>query len=461
MHTPANRPDHWKRYVLILAVVWTIIIAVSFAWNRYELKQEVEESARIQANMAYDKNIVYRRWNTDHGGVYVEVTGDVQPNPYLAGMPERDVITPSGRTLTLMNPAFMMRQIYEITQVEYGISERLIGIDPLNPANLPDSWEAEAIKSFERGTRIISAIDYTDGAGSMRLIRPLITEKRCLGCHASQGYLEGDIHGALSIIVPLAPLWKAQRHYGLTLLAAHVIIWLIGIIGIALVSIRLKHNEEEIQNALYDKETLLYENEKLLTGIHQRITNNLQTIEALLQIQSHAVERGDNVQVKDVLVDFRDRIRSMTEIHELLHHSGEFSSVDFRKCMEVVGGNLIRNHNMEDRVEFKVEGNLTIGIIRATPCSLILNELISNSLRYAFPNDRKGNIKVTLLEETPGDVEIKVSDDGVGIDESIDWRNPVSVGLDLVNGLVIQIQGTLELDRSHGTEFSIKFKRDD
>ena len=112
-----------------------------------------------------------------------------------------------------MNPAFMMRQIYEITEVEYGIYERLISLDPLNPANLPDSWEADAIRSFERGARGISTIDNTAGVERMRLIRPLFTEKRCLGCHASQGYSEGDVHGALSIIVPLAPLWEAERHY--------------------------------------------------------------------------------------------------------------------------------------------------------------------------------------------------------------------------------------------------------
>ena len=461
MGTSANRSYHWKRYVITLAVVWTIIIVASYVWNRYALKLEVEETARVQANMAYDKNIVYRRWNTDHGGVYVEVTDDIQPNPYLAGMPERDVITPSGRTLTLMNPAFMMRQIYEITEVEYGIYERLIALDPLNPANLPDSWEADAIRSFERGSRGISAVDYTAGVEKMRLIRPLFIEKRCLGCHGSQGYSQGDVYGALSIIVPLAPLWKAERHYLLTLTAAHSILWLIGIIGIALVSVRLKNNEEDLQSALYDKETLLNENEKLLTGIHQRITNNLQTIEALLQIQMSAVERGQKVKVKDVLVDFRDRIRSMTEIHELLRRTGEFSSVNFTECIMVVGRELIKSHDMEGRVKFSVDGKLKIGIMRAIPCSLILNELISNSLNYAFPVDRKGEIKVTLAEETSGDVEIRVSDDGIGIAESVDWKNPVSIGLDLVNGLVIQIGGTLELDRSHGTEFIIRFKRDE
>ena len=82
MGTPSKRPYHWKRYVLVLAVVWTCIIAASLSWNRYELKLEVEETARTQANMAYDKNVVYRRWNTDHGGVYVEVSDDIQPNPY-------------------------------------------------------------------------------------------------------------------------------------------------------------------------------------------------------------------------------------------------------------------------------------------------------------------------------------------------------------------------------------------
>ena len=103
-----------KTYVLILAVVWTIIFAVSLAWNMLQVKQKTLEAARIQARTVHAKDIIYRRWNTSYGGVYVPVTKKTQPNPYLSGIPERDITTLSGTTLTLINPAYMTRQVHEL-----------------------------------------------------------------------------------------------------------------------------------------------------------------------------------------------------------------------------------------------------------------------------------------------------------------------------------------------------------
>ncbi|MBE9531417.1 MAG: DUF3365 domain-containing protein, partial [Proteobacteria bacterium] len=228
----ARPVKHWKRYVLLLAIAWTIIIASSLAWNLFEVKRWVLETARIQANMAYEKNIMYRRWNTQHGGVYVEVTKDVKPNPYLKDIPGRDLTTLSGKTLTLINPALMMREIYEMTEIEHGFNERLVSLDPLNLENMPDKWEAEALRKFERGALHVDTIDKIGGFERMRLIRPLTTERSCLVCHAAQGYMEGDVQGAISISLPMKPLWKSARRSASMLVAAHVLLWLIGGVGI-------------------------------------------------------------------------------------------------------------------------------------------------------------------------------------------------------------------------------------
>jgi signal transduction histidine kinase len=191
--------------------------------------------------MAYTKNIIYRRWNTEHGGVYVEVTGDVQPNPYMEDIAERDIVTPSGKMLTLINPAFMMREMEAITKTEHDLSERLVSLAPLNPGNGADPWEAEALRGFENGATGVSTVTEVAGVQSMRLVRPLTTEKSCLRCH--EGYAEGDVQGAISITLPMEPLWAAARRSAYTLVTAHILLWLLGSGSILLVVMRLRRNE--------------------------------------------------------------------------------------------------------------------------------------------------------------------------------------------------------------------------
>lgn len=444
--------QYWKRYALFLAIAWSVIIAGSLVWNLFEVKRWVVETARIQANMAFDKNIMYRRWNTEHGGVYVKVSDDVQPNPYLKNIPDRDLKTLSGQMLTLINPALMMREVYEMTEIEHGFNERLVSLDPLNPESMADKWEADAIRKFERGAKQIDTLDEVLGFERMRLIRPLTTEKSCLVCHAMQGYMVGDVHGAISITLPMKPIWASARRSVSMLVSAHILLWLLGGIGIIMAATRLRQSEEVVSLALAEKEMLLRD-------IHHRVKNNLNILSGLLQIQSRSIERGDVIPGPDVLDNFRDRIRSMAEIHELLHDSGDVSRVDFHECVDVVGKDLVNTYDMSGRVNFHVRGDVDLGLDMATQASLIVSELVTNSLKHAFPGDMKGDIEITLSQEEHGEVIISVADNGVGLGEDIDWRYPVSIGLDLVNGLVIQLGGTLDLDRSKGTNFIIKFMK--
>ena len=102
-----------EQYLWALAVVWTIAIAASLWWNIFHHKETILEEASIQAGIAYEKDIIYRLWSAGHGGVYVPVTKETQPNPYL-DVPEREIKTPSGKKLTLVNPAYMTRQVHEL-----------------------------------------------------------------------------------------------------------------------------------------------------------------------------------------------------------------------------------------------------------------------------------------------------------------------------------------------------------
>ncbi|MCK5195616.1 MAG: ATPase, partial [Desulfobulbaceae bacterium] len=113
------RSSRFKRYAWVLAVVWTVIIAASLVWNVIQVRRNTLDAARIQARAAFEKDVIYRRWNAEHGGVYALVTEETQPNPYLK-VSERDVMTPLRKPLTLINPAYMTRQVHELAEEKYG-----------------------------------------------------------------------------------------------------------------------------------------------------------------------------------------------------------------------------------------------------------------------------------------------------------------------------------------------------
>lgn len=166
------------------------------------------------------------------GGVYVPVTEQVQPDPYISYIPERDVRTPSGRLLTLINPALMVRQFNELARETYSARGHLSGLDPINPTNHPDPWEAQALVRFQQGEEEVSEIADLDGASYLRLIRPMVMGKNCLACHQQQGYREGDLAGGISVSIPLAPLHQAADRRIHALAYAHGLLWLLGLAGI-------------------------------------------------------------------------------------------------------------------------------------------------------------------------------------------------------------------------------------
>jgi PAS domain S-box-containing protein len=222
-----------KRYGWVLIGVWTLVAAVSLGWN---LLQDKEEALRVARNIAltnYERDVLYRRWASGHGGVYVPVTPDTPPTPYLARQPERDLTTPSGRRLTLINPAYMTRQVYELAQQSGLPQGHLTSLKPLRPENAPDPWERQALEAFERGQGEVTAVVSINGQPFIRLMRPFHTEASCLACHEEQGYKLGDIRGGISVSVPMHPIMPKNLHtWSLTL--GHLALWFLGVMGIVL-----------------------------------------------------------------------------------------------------------------------------------------------------------------------------------------------------------------------------------
>ena len=149
-------PNIWK-YGVVIAIGWTLFVAISIFWNLSLKRSEIERSAIIQAEAAWQKDIVYRRWNASHGGVYVPVTEETPANPYLE-VPNRDIQFPDGRLLTLINPAYMIRQVNELGIEAFDIWEHITSLKPIRPENRPDQWEINALQEFERNVSEVSSI---------------------------------------------------------------------------------------------------------------------------------------------------------------------------------------------------------------------------------------------------------------------------------------------------------------
>ncbi len=217
-----------------------------------------------------------------------------------------------------------------------------------------------------------------------------------------------------------------------------------------------KNVEEQIRASLEEKEILIKE-------IHHRVKNNLQIISSLLNLQAV------NITDEDMLSMFRDsqhRVRSMALVHEQLYKSKTLASVDFGQYIRNLAGQLTRSHGTRSAgVVVKIDAeNIFLGIDSAVPCGLIVNELITNSFRYAFPDDIPSieenlfnEIHITCQMNASNKYVLTVGDNGVGLPEGLNFRNTESLGMQLVCTLTDQLGGAIEVHQNDGAEFRIEF----
>jgi len=212
-----------------------------------------------------------------------------------------------------------------------------------------------------------------------------------------------------------------------------------------------KHAEEQLKESLKEKEILLRE-------IHHRVKNNMQVISSLLMLQE---ELSEDEKVIEMLKDSQNRITSMALIHEKLYLSENLSKIDLKEYIDELVSGLFQSYGIsEDKVALNINAeNVLSGIDSAIPCGLIINELVSNSLKHAFPEDESGEINIFIRSTDEDMVELIISDNGVGIPKDLDFRKTESLGLRIVNVLVEnQLHGEITLNRDKGTEFKIKFR---
>jgi PAS domain S-box-containing protein len=211
-----------------------------------------------------------------------------------------------------------------------------------------------------------------------------------------------------------------------------------------------KKAEEKIKASLMEKEVLLRE-------IHHRVKNNLQIISSLLNLQSRHIEDASAL---DMFQESRNRVRSMALVHEKLYRSDDLSRVDFCEYVRSLGSHLFMAYGISSKsLELDVNvKDVFLDINTSIPCGLIINELISNSLKHAFKSRQRGKICVILEPQNNDKFRLEVSDDGEGLPKNLDVTKTESLGLQLVTMLIEQLQGKLTINRKRGTSFEVIFK---
>jgi PAS domain S-box-containing protein len=286
--TLASDLKHLRCWCMTAFVFWTFLLNGSFWLFVQNERKSIKFIGKEIGLAAISKDHIYRAWNAQQGGVYVRVSKTAAPNPYLSKLPDRDLVTKDGQNLTLINPAYMTRQVHELELEMYGVfTGHITSLHVVRPENKPDEWEKKALLQFEQGKKEFSELITQDGKPVMRVMTPTVVQQSCLKCHVEQGDKVGDIRGGISAIVQMESTVNLYKKQFKDSLLYHLLIYFIGVTGqvvFYLQSSKLRHKRETVEQELSVQEQYLRE-------IVDNISNGIAVYET---------EDGENFRVKRI-----------------------------------------------------------------------------------------------------------------------------------------------------------------
>lgn len=505
---PRNADDAYiQRIFWLAALAWTGVLVALALWNASQTYSATFGSARASAVESFHKDVIYRRWASMHGGVYVPVTPQSPPNPDLAGMPERDIQTPSGKQLTLVNPAYMTRQAHELGNKDTGSRGHITSLNPLRPANAPDAWESQSLQSFERGAKEATSLEPIDGEMYFRFMRPLVTEQACLKCHEMQGYKLNDVRGGISASIPWAPYDASFRTQIYTNLMGYLAIWTMGGVGLLLGRRQLLRNlmqrlqgEEALRNSNEELKTLnaqlaqsqsqLLQSEKLAAvgqlaaGVAHEINNpigfvrsNLGTLKdyvegliglvAAYESQAHAAIAAARTKVdiafikEDAPVLLAESREGLDRVSVIVQNLRDFSHIDSAQWQDadLLAGLDSTLNVAKSEIKSKAEVIKQYSKLPAVRCNPgQINQVFLNLIMNAIQAiDDKGTITLSSGQEA-GWVWISIEDTGIGMAPDVLQRifDPFFTTKPVGKGTGLGLSVSYDIVKKHGGRIDVR-----
>ncbi len=286
-----------ETYSLYFVIAWTIIVGGFLLFGIFQIQHIQQKMVKSEALANFNKDQALRFWSASHGGVYITITDETPPNPYLDHVKERDIKTPDGKALTLMNPAYMLRQTMKKYESLFGVRGHITSLKYFRPETAPDEWEKFALQEFGRGAKEISEYTEINGKSYYRYMAPMITKKGCLKCHGHQGYKVGDVRGGVSVSVPMTPYLINQQQQTITLAVSLGLLWLLGFTGLVLAKRGLKNRARERDRA---KMELQKSHDELGKRVRERTADlkkaldDIKTLKGIIPICSYCKKIRDD-----------------------------------------------------------------------------------------------------------------------------------------------------------------------
>ena len=279
--------DLWTRPPILFAVVMIGVLA-SFVMDWLQADSNMASVARERGAALFRLVELARDWNARHDGVYVPVTAATAPNPWLEH-PRRDLVTRDGLALTMINPAYMTRQIAEIAQQADGIQLHITSLKPLRPANAPDAWEAEALRRFETG--LAEFIELVPGVPpTHRYMAPLRVTDACLQCHNRQGYVLGQIRGGISVTMPATELLQIRDAGRIRTGAVHLLMFGVAAALLQLLVARTRGHVRALEQQTAQQERVIVERTQALSQANLALEQQLTDRELAAAVFENAAE---------------------------------------------------------------------------------------------------------------------------------------------------------------------------
>ena len=245
---------------VLIVLIWSTVMLLAAIWNAQLQQKLTKQIVTSVARSNFDKDLAYRKWAASHGGVYVVPTEKTPPNPYLAHIEDRDVVTTNGKELTLMNPAYMLREMMDDYSEDSGIKGRITGILYLNPNNKADEWETKAIKEFQKGKKELVEVTIDEDEEYLRLMKPMIMKQECQMCHGHLGFENGSIRGGVSVSVPMKEYREHETQVINFIKWTAIVVWSVGLFFIVAITMyilkQLKQREKDLDELIVSHQIL-------------------------------------------------------------------------------------------------------------------------------------------------------------------------------------------------------------